>query len=165
MSGIKRHRRLDRDPISRSQHVTLLRDAATRSSPGKSSNRRLDSPQRVMAKHRTMTLLALCWLAAGPSMRLGSAPEGGNEQMAYDLLIKGGTVVDGTGAPDAGPMSLSGRPDRRDRQHRRRRGKDDRRRRPHRRPRLHRPAHALRRADLLGPGDQPIESGTASPRS
>src|SRR5487761_714410 len=34
-----------------------------------------------------------------PVDAVGGASEGGNEQMAYDLLIKGGTVVDGSGAP------------------------------------------------------------------
>ena len=69
-----------------------------------------------------------------------------------DLVIRGGMVVDGTGAPAA----AGGRRDR-ERAHQRRRRRErarrprDRRRRARRVPRLHRRPHALRRPVHLGP--------------
>ena len=77
--------------------------------------------------------------------------------MTYDLVIKNGTVVDGTGRRALpGRCRDRGRQDRRDRQGDRGRQAHHRRRRPGRRAGLHRPAHALRRADLLGRRDHAL---------
>ena len=83
----------------------------------------------------------------------------------HDLVIRGGNVVDGTGAPartadvavDDGVITEVGA--------RRRDGRArDRRRRAARHPWLGRHPHPLRRAGHLGPGDDPVVAGTASPR-
>ena len=72
--------------------------------------------------------------------------------MTYDIIIKGGTIVDGTGAARFGAdLALAhGKIAEIGRVTGERRG-NYRRARPDRRARLRRSAHSLRRADLLGP--------------
>ena len=71
--------------------------------------------------------------------------------MAYDLLIKNGRIVDGSGMPSFhGRRRGQGRQDRRDRQTVRRRRADGRCRRPGRGARLYRQSLPLRRAGHLG---------------
>ena len=71
--------------------------------------------------------------------------------MAYDLVIKNGMVIDGSGLPRY-PRRRRGeeRAHRLDRPHPRERARDARRRRPRGRARHHRRPHAHGRADLLG---------------
>ena len=72
--------------------------------------------------------------------------------MAYDLIIRGGRVVDGSGLPAyRGRRRRERRQDRRSRPPERQRGAHHRRRRPGGGPGLHRPPHPPRRADALGP--------------
>ena len=75
-----------------------------------------------------------------------------------DHLIKGGTVVDGTGRPGVHRRRRHPRrPHRRHRRDRRGRPRDDRRRRAGRHARLRRSAHPLRRPAVLGPGRDAVE--------
>ena len=77
-------------------------------------------------------------------------PTGSSE---LDRVVRGGTVIDGTGAPGAARRHRH--PRRSDRRHRGAaragRGRGRRGRRSHRLPRLRRPAHPLRHPGLLGP--------------
>ena len=78
--------------------------------------------------------------------------------MAYDVVVKGGLIVDGTGKTAFGGDS----PSRTDASSavgevERHGCADDRRRRPGRRARVHRRPHALRRAAPLGPDRQPVD--------
>ena len=83
-----------------------------------------------------------------------------------ELVIRAGTVVDGTGAP-----ARTGRRRDRRRAHRRRSARiaagpaRDRRRRAARHARLRRHPHALRRPGDVGPVARAVVAGTASPRS
>ena len=85
--------------------------------------------------------------------------------MTVDLVIKGGTVVDGTGAParqadvaihDGRIVGIGDVDDSGD--------AHDRRGRPRRRARVRRPPHALRRAAAVGSDREPVADATASPR-
>ena len=98
------------------------------------------SAQSVSASPRGATLAS----------RNHAALQGGIP-MAYDLLIKNGLIVDGSGMP-AFPRRCrhQERQDRRDRQIERRGRPHDRRRRPRRRPRLYRQPLPLRRPGHLG---------------
>ncbi len=85
--------------------------------------------------------------------RRPKSTEGGS---MHELVIRGGTLVDGTGAPprpaDVAVDDGTHHRGRRARRARRRRGPPHRRRRrPARHPRLRRPPHALRRPGHLGP--------------
>ena len=74
-----------------------------------------------------------------------------------DLLVRGGRLVDGTGAPARhGRRRRPRRARGRGRYRRRTRGAHHRRRRPGRESRLRRHAHALRRPGAVGPGGHPV---------
>ena len=111
------------------------------------------------------------WANAARLFRVAGAPDSAypmeTREMSADLLLRGGTVVDGTGAAAAvADVAVDARPRRGDRRgrHRGRWHPHRRRRRPGRRAGVRGPAHALRRAAAVGPDGEPVAAARGDDR-
>ena len=146
-------RALHRAGPSRRAHVVRL-PAATgpRDLDQRAAADAADRHRPVMSRYAILALVLLVTTAAAQPAR-------------YDLVVAGGTVIDGTGAPRAGRTSRSrtaGSP--RSARSRTRRARGHRRIRPRRRARIHRRPHARRQPRRRVPRP-PTSCAWASPRS